>query len=249
MKINTMTMLRNLFWMALAGCLGAVCLAAVDFKKQVALKGISVDLVGAEQGVYFMRPENIESEIRKIIGPLEKHTVGDISCDIIEEVLSKNPFIRTVDVYVSGNAVLVARITQREPVLRVFGEGQSFYLDSEGKRIPVSPHYTPRVHVLTGPGAAQHAEAMLDMVMTISRDGELNALVGQIEVISRDEIVIIPTVGRARILMGDTSRMTEKFENLKAFYREVMAESGWDRYHSIDLRFRNQIICKKNPTS
>ena len=249
MKLNTRSILKTAIWTILAVALGVLCLSAANFKKQAALKGVSVEMIGSEEGQYFMKKETIESEIIKLIGSLDKHTVGDISCDIIERELSRNPFIEDVNVFVSGRGVLTARLKQRSPVVRVISRGESFYIDAEGKRMPTSPYYSPRVHVITGNAAARDAESILDVVRYIRQDAVLDALVSQIELQDKDDIVLIPTVGKVKIRFGAPEYIVEKFENLKAFYSEVMAETTWDEYQSIDLRFRNQIVCKKNPTS
>ncbi len=249
MKQITREFIVKVFWTVGAAGLGVLCLSAVNHKKNMTIKGIAVDLDGSDEDVYFMTPEDIEGEIIKVIGPLAKHKVGDVSCDVIEEVLSKNPFIEKADVYVSGNAKLTAQITQREPVLRVISEGQNFYLDSKGDRMPVSRNHTARVHVLTGPMAAAHAEDVLELVLQIRQDELMNAFIEQLHFVAQGEIVLIPKVGSTQILFGKPERIAEKFENLKVFYSEVVAETGWYKYSTIDLRFRDQIICKKNPTS
>ena len=118
-KTKARTLLVKAVWTVLAAGLGVLCLSAVNFKKAMSLKGITVELSGSDEDVYFLTQKDIEQEILRLIGPLAKHTVGDVSCDVIEKELSRNPFIEKVDVYVSGNAKLTAQITQREPVLRV----------------------------------------------------------------------------------------------------------------------------------
>ncbi|HLF64893.1 MAG TPA: hypothetical protein VI603_14110 [Saprospiraceae bacterium] len=249
MKLDTQLFLRKAFWTVFATSLGVLCLSAVNQKQNMMLKGITVDLSGPDGDVYFMTPADIEREITKVIGPLTKHTVGEVSCDVIEEVLSRNPFIEKADVYVSGNAKLTAQITQREPVLRVISGGQNFYLDGKGVRMPVSRNHTARVHVLTGPMATAYAKDVLELVLQIRKDKFMDAFIEQLDYVSRNEIVLIPKVGHTQILFGAPDRIPEKFENIKAFYSEVIAQTGWDRYSTIDLRFRDQIICKKNPTS
>ncbi len=249
MSSRTRTIMVNSFWTVLVAGLAVLCLSAVNYKKNMPLKGISVEITGAESDAYFLVPVDIEHAITKMIGPLSKHTVGDISCDVIEQELAQNPFIETVDVYVSGNAQLTATITQREPVLRVISEGENFYLDSKGVKVPVSRNYTPRVHVLTGHMAARHSQDLLELVQYIRKDELMHALIEQIEYASSDAITLIPSLGRTQILFGSPDRIAEKIENLKEFYQEVVAQVGWDIYSTIDLRFRNQIICKKIPTS
>jgi cell division protein FtsQ len=249
MNRNTWAFVIKIFWAVLAAGLGALCLSAVNYKKNMPLRGISVQIEGPGKNTCFMRPADIERQMLKVIGPLANHNVGDVSCDVLEQDLSRNPFVENVDVFVSGNAKLTARITERTPVMRVITDSESFYLDSKGARMPVSSFYTARVHVLTGPMAANHAGDVLQLTELLRDDEFMNAFIDQLHYVSKHEIMLIPKVGGARISFGGPDRIQEKFDFIKAFYSEVVAETGWEKYSIIDVRFRNQIICKKIPTS
>jgi cell division protein FtsQ len=102
---------------------------------------------------------------------------------------------------------------------------------------------------MTGPYAATRAKEMLELVLKLREDKFMDVFIDQLYYSTPGEIILIPKVGRTRILFGAPDRIAEKFENIKAFYSEVVAETGWDRYETIDLRYRDQIICKQNPTS
>jgi cell division protein FtsQ len=34
-----------------------------------------------------------------------------------------------------------------------------------------------------------------------------------------------------------------KLENLKLFYQKALPKVGWERYSSINLKYKNQIVC------
>jgi cell division protein FtsQ len=250
MKQGTKAMMKMFVWAVAGTGLCILCVSAVNYKKLSPLKGISVDISGeVEDGKYFMTSTDIEREITKVIGPLNKHRVGDVSCDVLEQELAQNPFIEEVNVYVSGNSKLTAQITQREPVMRVMSQGLDFYVDSKGNKLPVSRNHTARVHVITGTMAALQPQDMLELVEALRKDKFMNAFIDQVVYQGKNEIILIPKVGTMKILFGAADRITEKFENIEAFYTEVIATTGWDMYESIDVTYRNQIICKKNPTS
>lgn len=249
MNTGMRTLPGKIFWTVLIAGLAWLCVAAASHKRNMPIKGIAVHLTDEADNTAFMRSADIERKITEIIGPLANHKVGDISCDIIEETLQKIPFVRQADVYVSGNAILTVRITQRHPVLRVMSQGKSFYIDDEGQQMPVSPHYTARVHVLTGTHALDAAPEILTLIQHLRKDKLLGALIEQLHIDAKDDLILIPKTGQTRIYFGRTDRIAEKCENLKAFYHEIVAQTDWSRYGIIDLRYRDQIICKKNPTS
>jgi cell division protein FtsQ len=69
--------------------------------------------------------------------------------------------------------------------------------------------------------------------------------VEQIYVTPEKEFEIITRVGDQVILFGDTTAMAGKFKKLEIFYSEALNRRGWNEYKSLNLKFRNQIICKK----
>jgi cell division protein FtsQ len=71
------------------------------------------------------------------------------------------------------------------------------------------------------------------------------ALVEQIYLNSNGEIELIPKIGEQTILLGDTTSLKEKLETLKIFYTQGNRNEAWSTYRSINLKYRDQVICKK----
>ena len=171
----------------------------------------------------------------------------------IEEGLSKLHSIEEVDVYtnVYDNGVksfgsLVVRIKQREPVLRVVGSGGAFYMDRQGKIIEWSPRYTPRVIIVGGVVSPNFArKKLLPIINYINSDTFLSAQIDQIYVNAVGELSMVPRVGEQIILFGEPEDFQIRFRNLKALYTEGFKDGGWSIYKSINLEFRNQIVCTK----
>jgi cell division protein FtsQ len=40
--------------------------------------------------------------------------------------------------------------------------------------------------------------------------------------------------------------MDKKFRNMETFYRRVLNYSGWQKYKSISLKFKNQVVARRN---
>ena len=52
----------------------------------------------------------------------------------------------------------------------------------------------------------------------------------------------MPVLGDQKILFGDTSRMKDKLNNLFVFYNNVLNRIGWDKYETLDVRFKGQVV-------
>ena len=67
----------------------------------------------------------------------------------MEQRLRENPMVRDAQVYVSIDGTLGAKIEQRNPIGRV-SASPDYYLDADGKRMPLSNVYSARVPIITG---------------------------------------------------------------------------------------------------
>jgi cell division protein FtsQ len=71
----------------------------------------------------------------------------------------------------------------------------------------------------------------------------------QIEYVADLGFVLYPRLGGQSIILGEDFSKEEvdrMFLTLTTFYEEVMPYEGWDVYKTIDLRFEEQIVAKKN---
>ena len=58
--------------------------------------------------------------------------------------------IEKSDVFVSIDGVLKAVVKQKTPIARVFEGDESFYIDYEGGKMPLSNNFTARVPLVSG---------------------------------------------------------------------------------------------------
>ena len=59
------------------------------------------------------------------------------------------------------------------------------------------------------------------------------------------DIELVPKVGNHIVVLGSIDNLDEKFENLLAVYKEGFANSGWDKYVKLNLKYKNQVVCTK----
>lgn len=59
------------------------------------------------------------------------------------------------------------------------------------------------------------------------------------------EVDLTPRSGRYLICFGRLEKMDEKFDKLLRFYRSGLSVIGWDTYRTIDIRYNDQVVCRK----
>ncbi|PZF72340.1 hypothetical protein [Taibaiella soli] len=176
--------------------------------------------------------------------------VAKIDLHKMEQIAQANPWISDAQVYIDNQQVLYVNVTQRIPALRVFEtNGNSYYLDTALHVLPLSDKYAHYSTIITNAPELKDdsmskslKSQMLTMVRTIEADSFWNAQVQEIVVTPDREFQLIPVMGNHRILIGDTSDLQDKLDNLFAFYQHVLNRIGFDKYQVLDIRFKDQVV-------
>ncbi len=173
--------------------------------------------------------------------------MGDINTEAIEECIKKDRLIRKVECFKTTDNKIKVLIHQRIPILRIMSVRGNYYVDKEGKAMPVSNKYTARLPIASGYIEKRFAETELFKFAVFLRNNPFwNAQIQQIDVQQNHDVVLIPTVGNQRILLGQLTDFEIKMENLFAFYRDGCNYFGWNKYKTINLRYDRQVICTPN---
>jgi cell division protein FtsQ len=209
----------------------------------------------------FLSKEDILQKVKNII-PGETR-IKDIDYEAIEKLINHSPWVAESDVFTDIDGDLMINVKEKQPVLRVFPQNsKGFYLDINGNIVPLSSRYAPRVLVANGylktkPVAGHpniydtvYKSKELRQLLAISRSVSgypfLNALIGEIYLNSLGEVDLVPTFGADIIRIGNTSGLNEKLENLIVFYKKALVYEGWNKYQTLNLKYKDQIICTKN---
>ena len=84
-----------------------------------------------------------------------------------------------------------------------------------------------------------------DIISFINKDEFLEAMIGQIDVTKSGDFILYPKIAEHYVIFGSTSNMEDKFKRLKIFYKKALKFVNWKQYESINLKYKNQIICTK----
>jgi cell division protein FtsQ len=186
----------------------------------------------------------------------------------IENFLDSLNEIESADVFLALGNQWSIKVKTKLPVARiVMNTGEDFYIDSRQKMMHLSPYSKPKILAFTGMETVFKNQFSfnriinndslktifkLDEIYRISsyvcNDAFYDAQIVQVHYDSEDGFILIPRVGRHKIIFGNADseeQVKNKFEKLTTFYEDVIPYEGWNKYKSINLKFENQIVAKK----
>lgn len=195
--------------------------------------------------------------IHKIVRGADKELVGktfdQIDAAMIEAEVEKNPSVQNARVYKvvvkdtgSFKGILTVKVKHREPILRIITSKESYYLDDTGHRFPVSNSSPAHVLIASGNVKEDFAKTeLLPCIRFIEEDEFWSAQIEQVYVDNDGDVFLTPLIGDHLIELGSPDNYQEKFRNMKAFYKEVLAKNNWNKYKTISLKYKNQVIAKR----
>ena len=233
-----------------------VLMSFIEVKKAgVVCKDVKIYIPGNQ---YFIDKDQIDNILQLRSNSLIGRKMENINLHELESKLKANQFVEFAKVYADTDGILCIEISQRQPMLRIMNQfNQDFYVDQHGLKIPLSDNFTANVLVANGmidePFGGRvdtlHTGLARDIFKTadfIRKDSLWSAQIAQIYVNQNHEIELIPRVGSQRILLGNADSLQNRFNNLKAFYKQALPQVGWDAYKMINIKYANQVIGVKN---
>lgn len=210
------------------------------------------------------------SEIEKLVylkfDSVRGKLIDSLNIELIEMELAQNPYIKSVNVYTTVHGKLSVEVEREEALIRIINrKNQSYYLSRSGRALPVSRNYIPHVVVASGNIKEGYGKIKDQKIIGLTQETDKNPVLSklfflagklegnhflknhikQVYVNKKGEIELIPENGKYIILLGDVDDLEIKFENLLAFYQAGMSKVGIENINVLNLKYKNQVVCKK----
>jgi cell division protein FtsQ len=163
----------------------------------------------------------------------------------LESILDSNDMIEKSNVFVSVDGILKAVVKQKTPIARVFDAGGSFYIDSEGDKMPLSANFTARVPLVSGVINEKNHDDLAELFRVIHDDSFLKKNIIGIQIMPNGSLKMFNRNFNYQIDFGGIINVERKFKNYKAFFQKAVLDSSLYNYNKIDLRFTQQVVCTK----
>ena len=256
-KLNMKRVRNTLFWTAVMAGIFSLLWMAVNRKMNIGVKSLHVEIQSIGDDQRMISESEVIKQVEQFLGhKADSVKLKNIDVRALETFLNKDRRIEKADVYFNSNEELSVKIVQKKPVMRVIDKHNvSYYLDKEGSQIPAGINGAIRVQIVTGALGAYNPhfleekqssklKEVFEIVSFVQKDDFLNALIEQVHVEEgTGEIIMVPKIGRERLVFGDSERMEDKFDKLKIFYREGLPRLGWSKYKTLNLKYTDQIAC------
>ena len=232
-----------------AGCVIAM-VSASKIDDNTTLKSVTVHIKNDKKYHFIEQKEIMDLTINNRNIDVVHTPLSKLDIHQMEQAILADPWVADAQVFVDNARVLHMYVTQRIPVARIFQKNSaSYYIDTTLSIMPLSNNYVYYTTVVTNVPELKNDSSgwalrkqLVSLVRTIQADSFWNAQISQVIVDSGTMFELVPVLGDQRILFGDASRMNDKFNNLFIFYKNVLNHIGWDKYETLDLRFKGQVI-------
>ena len=191
---------------------------------------------------------------------LTKDMINDssiIDLNNLEKKIKSNKFIKDIEIYNNLNNVININVNQFKPYARLINnKGDDYYIDNVGDIFPVSKKYSERVLLIffknykytdeKNINFFQNGNKIFKLINYINNNDFYKKQISQLNVNEDGEIIMIPQITKQKIYFGNSDNMDIKFKKLELFYKNILPTKGWNYYESVNLKYKNQIVCNKN---
>lgn len=160
----------------------------------------------------------------------------------LENEVLQNPFIEKASLFITIDGTLNTYIKQRQPIARVITNDETYYLDKQGEKVPLSKNYSARVPLITGVKKDKDFVEVMKLLHTIIADDFFKKEVVGIHMDASNEILLTVRSGNYKIEFGKIRSINQKLKKLKAFYSKTFEDSTMYTYKTINIKYHNQVV-------
>lgn len=240
-----------LLWCLLGGSGLAILIAAINAKNSSLCQGLEIEINGGNRAQFLNKKDLVSLLENEGLKDLLNKKTSSIDLLKIEDFLKKNSWIRDAQLYFDNNQKLKIRIQERQPFARIFTvSGNSYLIDSGGVQMAIPERTVFRLPVFTGyPGEkfGLRRDSLLDrqirdITIFLNKDLFWSNQIQEVNISTVKTFLITPLIGNQQILFGDGSDYENKFHRLFIFYKQVISQTGFEKYTGINLTYTNQVI-------
>ena len=193
----------------------------------------------------FLTHDNVNKLLIQKTDTLQNNTKSVIDLYKLENKVLMNPYVEKASVFLTIDGVIKSKIKQRTPVARIINKGDSFYVDKEGVKVPLSENYSARVLLISGINKQLEIDTIMSLLHKIRKDDFLKKEIVGIEKSALNEYSFAVRSGDYKIDFGNLDDMEVKFKKMKAFYNKGFSDNSIHNYKRINVKYHNQVVCTK----
>ena len=211
------------------------------------LKNTSDKLIFNEKNIQFSSNNFINNDSIKINLLDNYKSLDSLNADIetvyeIEQIITRIPFVKKANVYMTVNSELNIRVQEKKPVLNLYNS--DYLLSENGQLIPKIDSLNIDLISFFGEIDPTIYTNLSNLSKMIMKDDFLK---DHIKYIYSDSLSFYLSVNRFNynIELGSLENISEKLINYKAFIASIMDDEILNKYSHLNLKFNKQVIAQK----
>lgn len=207
------------------------------------IEQIDVKLLSSNN--HFITQESVEKLIIQTFPRDSKIVNSELNLKKIEDKLNKHSSIAQSEVFVDVDGKLHAEVTQKKAIARVINGSQSYYIDENGDKMPLSNQFSAHVPIVYGQLKPKNKEVFSKLLNQISEDEFLKTTITGIQINTDQSLIFTVRDYDYLVEFGHMKEIEKKFDNYKAFIHYSKNDTIIGYYKNVNLRFTEQVVCTK----
>lgn len=253
-------MLAVLACALLAFCIAASFRSAQKHRAQLICKGIEVEISDSLKNA-FLSGKDVKGFLDKEYGRYIGIAMDSLDLCRMEEIVDGRSAVSKCQIYGTQDGMLHVKISQRIPAVRFQKADGGFYADIDGRVFPLQQRFASYVPLVDGhiplPSDAGRNDDLLtdsqrdwvkgimELVEYINHDSNWKGNIVQIHVMENGDLMLVPREGKERFIIGRPDELDKKFGKIGLYYTSIAPAKEEGTYRTVNVKFENQIICKK----
>lgn len=212
-------------------------------------RGIHISVLGSDSDRQFVSAEELAHEIGDLPDKATGMKLTSINTQDIRRTLLALDKVEDAQVVRMTDGTIQIKAQPIVPVARIFDNGKSYYINKIGKRVSTNARYHKDVPVIAGhfdpADTVFTPQSLLPLIDYIAPDSVWSTFISMIKVKSPSDIILVPNIKEHVINIGAPADFDDKFSRLKRFYTEVLPKQGWEKYDTLTLKWRGQLVASK----
>ena len=228
-------------------CTALILITAVMYGYMMSSKescqSVEFIIKDADKRMYVTESELTQLLVQKGIYPATKN-IDSIGLYRIESAIQNHPMVQTAECYLTAYNELRVALTQREPLLRVQTATETYFIDSNRRKMPMREEIKDKVLVVTGEITEQLAASELaDFALWLQDSKYWRERVKYVHMHTTKMMhIYLQDEKQPRIIMGELRGYERKLTKLRTFFENGKTAVGDKIYNELDVRFNGQVI-------
>lgn len=208
-------------------------------------KLVTTEVIFENQNSLFIKPETVNKLLIENRTDVKSIAKDELNLEKLEKNINKHPMVSKSEVFVTVDGMLKAKIKQKKPLARFFGQEGSYYIDENGRWMPLSTVFTARVPIIQGNIETLSHEKMAEVLKAIDNDTILRENITGITIDKNGFLKMKNRNFDYSIDFGKPISVQRKFNNYKAFLQKTVSDKVSAEYKKVSLVFTTQVVCTK----